>query len=222
LLNSISKDTAGTAPATSAAYYMKKTTGLNKDDFMKLFITQLKYQDPTAPQDSSAMVAQMAQLTQVEQSYNVNTNLQNILSALNGSSNLSAVSFIGKTITAQGTQVNLSPGSMPQLNFSLDQRADKVQVAIQDPSGRTVKTMALGNTPAGEGSFTWDGKNDANGPLLAGIYSFTVTGINQDGSTFSGTPLVKGGVDGLKLVQGKPVLSAGGIDVPLANVIRIN
>lgn len=210
-----------TSAASSAGDYMKQTTGLNKDDFMKLFVTQLQYQDPLAPQDSSAMVAQMAQLTQVEQSYNTNSNLQSLLSAANNAASLSAVSFIGKTITAEGSQVKLAAGSQSQLNFSLTSPANQVQISIKDQSGRTVRTMTQGLTSAGEGSVVWDGKNTDNGFLPPGQYNFTVTGVNSDGSTFAGTSLIRATVDGVKLVQGSPVLSAGGIDVPLANVTAI-
>ena len=201
---------------------MKQTTGLNSDDFMKLFVTQLQYQDPTAPQDTSAMVTQMAQLTQVEQAYDTNTNLQSLLSAVNSSSSLSAVSFIGKTITAQGSQVNLTQGGQVQLNFNMAGAANQVQVAVQDSNGLTVRMMTLGATPAGDGSVTWDGKDNNNNSLSAGTYSFNVTGVNSDGSTFAATPLIKSVVDGVNLVQGSPVLTSGGIDVPLASVTAIN
>jgi flagellar basal-body rod modification protein FlgD len=213
--------TATAASTTSAADYMKKTTGLNKDDFMKLFITQLQNQDPLSPQDSSAMVTQMAQITQVEQSYNTNTNLLNLLNAANNSSSMSAVSFIGKTIAAQGSQVNLSAGSQSQLNFNLPGAASQVQVVIQDSNGRMVRTITTGNTQAGDGNLTWDGKDNNNSPLPAGLYSFSVTGLNTDGSSFSGTPLIKAVVDGVKMDQGGVVLTAGGIDVPLANVTTV-
>jgi len=210
----------GTSTPT-AADYMKQTTGLNKDDFMKLFVTQMKNQDPLAPQDSSAMVAQLAQITQVEQSYNTNTSLKSLLDAVNSSSNMSAVSFIGKTISAPGSLVNLAAGSPAQLNFNLGGAAQQVQVAVQDANGKAVRSMTMGMTPAGDGSLVWDGKDNNNALLPPGLYSFTVTGINPDGSSFSGTPLVKAVVDGVKLVQGSPVLTAGGIDVPLANVTAI-
>lgn len=40
---------------------------LNPDAFLRLFITQLKNQDPNSPMDPSAMVGQLAQLTSVQQ-----------------------------------------------------------------------------------------------------------------------------------------------------------
>lgn len=40
--------------------------GLDKDAFMKLFLEQLKNQDPTAPMETDKIITQTAQLTQVE------------------------------------------------------------------------------------------------------------------------------------------------------------
>jgi flagellar basal-body rod modification protein FlgD len=45
------------APALSA---------VSSDAFLKLFVTQLRHQDPTAPTDPNAMMTQLAQMTQVE------------------------------------------------------------------------------------------------------------------------------------------------------------
>ncbi len=210
-----------TTDTTAASAYMKKTSGLTKDDFMKLFIEQLKNQDPLSPTDSSQMVAQMAQLTQVEQSYNTNTNLQNVLNAINSQSSLSAVSYIGKTITAAGSEVSLTKGGTAQLGFSLDTSASGLQVAIQDSTGKTVRVLSQGSTSAGEGSLVWDGKDGNQNLLASGVYSFTVTGVNADKSTFAGTSLIKGTVTGVKTDQTTPVLQTGGIDVPLANVTKV-
>lgn len=207
--------------AMSASDYMKQTTGLSKDDFMKLFVTQMKNQDPLAPQDSNAMVAQLAQMTQVEQSYNTNTNLKNMLDAINSSSSMSAVSFIGKSVMAQGNQIALVSGTPSQLNFNLSEPADQVSIIIKDANGLTVRTLAQNKTSAGDGTLLWDGK-DSNGNVLpTGTYNFSVTGLKKDGSSISGTPYMKAVVDGMKLDQGTTVLTAGGLAIPLASVVSV-
>lgn len=42
------------------------TAALRSDDFLKLLVAQLKYQDPTSPTDATAFLSQTAQLTQVD------------------------------------------------------------------------------------------------------------------------------------------------------------
>src|SRR6185369_3074291 len=103
--------TTGTAAADAA---MKKSLGMNKDDFMKLFIAQLQYQDPLKPQDPSAMLDQLSQLSLVQQSYNSNTALNNLLTAQNSSNSLTAVSFIGKDVKANGNNATFD-GSAPSV-----------------------------------------------------------------------------------------------------------
>jgi len=101
-----------TTDSTAAgAAAMKQATGLNQDDFLKLLVTQLQNQDPLNPQDSSAFVTQLAQISQVEQTYNINSNLQSLLAGQNSASSLSSVSLIGKVVSAQDSQVALTSGS---------------------------------------------------------------------------------------------------------------
>ncbi len=207
-----------TNDTSAAAAYMKKTTGLNKDDFMKLFITQLQNQDPMNPTDSTQMVAQMAQLTQVEQAYNANTNLTNLLTA---QSNLTAVSYIGKTITAQGSDIQLASGSASQVNYNLGSAADSVKVTIKNSAGSTVRVLTGGSAATGNGSMTWDGLDSTGAQAASGAYTFSVTGVNSYGSTFDGTSLVKRAVTGVTMNQGSPVLQSAGGNVPLANVIGV-
>lgn len=56
--------TTSTTAASSAA--PKDGSKLDKDAFLKLLVAQLKYQNPLAPTDPSAMMAQTAQFTMVE------------------------------------------------------------------------------------------------------------------------------------------------------------
>ena len=75
----------------------KKTgkANLDRDDFLKLLITQLQHQDPTSPVEDKDFIAQMAQFSSLEQMTNMSTGFQK-LSGLLASSEASQV--LGKTV----------------------------------------------------------------------------------------------------------------------------
>jgi len=65
-------------------------------DYMKLLIAQLKAQDPESPMDSSQMVSQLAQLSQLQQAEALNNKFDQILAV---TENNYAGSLVGKTVT---------------------------------------------------------------------------------------------------------------------------
>lgn len=212
-----------TAASTSAAETsMKKSTGMNKDDFLKLFVTQLQNQDPLNPQDGTQFIGQLAQLTQVEQAYNANTNLQNLLNQGSNSGTLGAVSLIGRQIEAVGSQVNLQSGSAAAINFNLAQGASQVTVSVQDASGSVVKTIPAGAKGAGAGSVSWDGTDNSGAKLGSGAYSFSVSAMDASGSAVTSTPIIKGKVDGVDMSGATPVLSIGSVKLNLTDVTSVS
>ncbi|MCK5672571.1 MAG: flagellar hook assembly protein FlgD [Spirochaetales bacterium] len=68
---------------------------LDKDDFLKILITQLSYQDPTAPMEDKEFISQMAQFSSLEQMTNMSNGF-NELSGMLGQSN--ALNLLGKWV----------------------------------------------------------------------------------------------------------------------------
>ncbi|MBP2642423.1 MAG: flgD [Firmicutes bacterium] len=80
----------------------KKSEEMGKDDFLKLLVTQLRYQDPLKPMDDTQFVSQMAQFSSLEQMHNLNTT-----SLLNQATNL-----IGKTVNWAADDGSVSSGAV--------------------------------------------------------------------------------------------------------------
>jgi flagellar basal-body rod modification protein FlgD len=74
----------------------KENSNLGKDDFLKLLVAQLKYQDPDKPADSAQFMAQTAQFTLVEKFEDVARSQTEIL---NASRAQSATSMVGQKVT---------------------------------------------------------------------------------------------------------------------------
>ncbi len=208
-----------TTDTTAASAAMKKSLGMNKDDFMKLFIAQLQYQDPLKPQDPSAMLDQLSQLSLVEQSYNSNTSLNNLLAAQNNAISLTAVSFIGKDVKANGNSATFDGSTSTSLEFSLPLSASSAQISILDGAGRTVRTATLGSCNAGDNSFTWDGRDSSGALLPAGAYTFGIAATAANGASISATTYTTGRIDGIDLSGTTPRLTIGASSVALGDVI---
>ena len=71
---------------------------LDRDDFLKILITQLQHQDPSAPLEDKEFIAQMAQFSSLEQMTNMSQGFSK-LSGLLASSE--AAGFLGKTVQVQ-------------------------------------------------------------------------------------------------------------------------
>ncbi|SIP99602.1 flagellar basal-body rod modification protein FlgD [Rhizobium sp. RU33A] len=88
--------TASSATSSTASKAAEKAS-IDYDSFLKLLIAQMKNQDPTDPMDASEQVAQLATFSQVEQSIQMNSNLETLIT---GNALTNASSYIGKTITS--------------------------------------------------------------------------------------------------------------------------
>ena len=88
-----------TQPATTPTATAGTTGlgGLTGDDFLKLFVAQLKYQNPMEPMDSSQMMQQTSQFTQVETLQKLAQSQSTIMGYQQMST---ATELIGKSVTA--------------------------------------------------------------------------------------------------------------------------
>lgn len=74
-INNITPVQAPQVPATTTS---GSDALANEQTFLKLFVAQLKNQDPSSPQDPTQFVAQLAQFSQLEQSLQMRQDLDSM------------------------------------------------------------------------------------------------------------------------------------------------
>lgn len=121
------------------------TTGLQSNslgmqDFLKILLTQLTYQDPMKPMDNQAFMAQMAQFTSLQQTQQLNDRMDALLST---QASLQSVGLIGKTV-----DVSTGSGTLSGVVSSLNLSGTNPEVVIRKSDGTTVAGISLGQITA--------------------------------------------------------------------------
>ncbi|MGQ0720115.1 MAG: M43 family zinc metalloprotease [Candidatus Eiseniibacteriota bacterium] len=92
--------------------------------------------------------------------------------------NLPLPGAVGANVLAERSAFQLLHQNVPnpfhpmtQIRFDLPASAD-VSLRVMDVAGRTVRTLAGGRQSAGSHQVSWDGTDEANAPVAAGVYFY--------------------------------------------------
>jgi flagellar basal-body rod modification protein FlgD len=195
---------------------------MDKNDFLRILVTQLQFQDPLAPQDPAEFTSQLTQMGSLEQLMNVNESIESLQMLQLSSNNTQAVNLIGKDILYYGDTVESTTGQPTDLQYTLPADAASVTVRVRDESGNLVKTIQLGKTDAGLQKAVWDG-TDSNGNVLSGgTFQFEVTAVDATGNTLTAETLTTGRVSGIVFEDGVTILKVGDRRVRIGEVVGVN
>lgn len=112
-----------------------QASSLGMEDFLKILLTQLTYQDPLKPMDNQQFMAQMAQFTSLEQTQQLNNKIATLIT---NQAALQSVGLIGKTVditTSSGT----ATGTVSALSLS----GDSPMLTIRTSAGATLSGISL-------------------------------------------------------------------------------
>lgn len=168
---------------------------LGKDDFLKLLVTQLRFQNPLSPLDNTEFTAQLAQFSSLEQLNNINTQLHDLLLFQNSLQNTLTSSLIGKQVKIPGNEVYLKDTS--EISYTLQENASKIKISVYNSSGELVKEVNLGQQTSGEKSYVWDGTDNNGNHLSEGHYQIKVEAFDDSGKPVNVSTVVYGTVTGI-------------------------
>jgi flagellar basal-body rod modification protein FlgD len=172
------------------------TKQLGKQDFLQLLVTQMRFQDPLAPQDNQQFIAQLAQFSALEGTQNVAKSVEALGTKLDGMasgqtnsantiSNSTATTLIGKTVRVSAQDVLFDPAKPEPISIHVHAESPDSVLSILDSEGKLINAIPMAE--AGERELTWDGKTAEGSVAPAGGYSLKVTsrdGLKETGYTF--------------------------------------
>jgi flagellar basal-body rod modification protein FlgD len=214
---------------TTAQYNAQKAatpqkTSMGQSEFLTLFTTQLKNQDPTDPVKNEAFVAQLAQFSQLEATTAMKTSMESLVSSMSNDRMLGAASLMGKQVAVPDGPVQVTNTSVSQGTINLPAGADGIQLQVFDDKGILVRTQIMGAQAPGDVTLSWDGMTDGGTAAANGTYRYVAT-VNSKGNMSKPTVNTYATVTGVSSAgtsDGAMLLEvAGGKTVNLADVKRI-
>jgi flagellar basal-body rod modification protein FlgD len=195
---------------------------MGKDDFMKMFLAQIKCQNPLEPMNGLEFTSQLAQFSTLEQLQNANSKIDTLISQDSTGQASLAVSFIGKEITTAGDILTVAEGDESQtLKFSLASDATDVTIQIKDAKGNVVADLDQGALSSGSHTCCWDGKDKTGNTVPAGNYCFVVSAKDISGDAVWVNTFSTGKVTGVSFVNGVAYLEVNGCKVGLSDILSI-
>ncbi|MBN1211350.1 MAG: hypothetical protein JXA92_02125 [candidate division Zixibacteria bacterium] len=198
---------------------------LGKDDFLQLLVTKLQYQDPLNPTSDEDFIAQLAQFSSLEQMNNIaegiSTSNEWDYMQMQSINNTMASGLIGKDIKATYDGVYLDGENSPQISFTTDEYAEKINFVVRNLSGATVATFTEKDVAAGVNTIKWDGKDNLGNRASEGYYTVEAVAYNSSGESFMPSLSLVGTVSSIVYREGVAYLQVDGMEVPLGDVLAI-
>ena len=197
--NITSLENASIATNKKSTDVVDTSNSMNKDDFLKLFVEQLKNQDPMNPMDNYEVASQLAQYSSLEQLVNLNDSFKNFMQLTSQNAYFQGINLIGKDVEYIGNKFNYDPEKDENITikFKLDNPSKQVNINIYDEQQNFVKSLSINEAEAGENSVEWNGMNNNGTKAANGTYTYEVIAYDDEGQDITYTPYGKGIVNNI-------------------------
>ena len=168
-------------------------------------------------------MAQLAQFSALEQQQNTVSRLDTLLMGQATANQTAAGTFIGKDVSFRGGGAKHFDGANSvSATLTLPQDAAKINVAVTNAAGRTIRTIQLPAHDDGTVAVTWDGRDDSGNMMPAGDYTLTPTAFDANDKAVAIDLSTTGHVSGVAFQGGVPYLRVGEALIKMSDVTSIN
>ncbi|EKF49438.1 basal-body rod modification protein FlgD [Thermosipho africanus H17ap60334] len=219
MMNWVSMDNIYNLSTNSKKQEIKKE--LDKEAFLELLVTQLKNQDPLEPLKDREFIAQMTQLSTLEQITNMSESVQKFVESSTSLYRAQASSMVGKYAVVKSNVLELSSGTTSTQVFKLESPSHVI-LKIYDESGKLVRQEDLGNLSEGMQTFLWDGRSDDGVMLPDGKYTFNLYSVQPDGNLEEISAMDGGKVEAVQFRDNDVYVLVNGNLYPISSIIEIS
>ena len=159
---------------------------LGSQDFMKLLLVQLQYQDPTSPMDTDKMLTQTTQLSTLEAQNATKTAMENMTKSFQTSSSYGLAASIGKMADTGLSGLSVSKGVGGTFDVYLPEDTTTASIDITDSVGNTIKSLSLDGKTKGVYSMTWDATDASGAKAADGVYKVAISYTDKSGASKKG------------------------------------
>jgi len=213
-------DVTTSGQLVQAAQTQEQQASLASDftQFLTLLTTQLQNQDPLSPLDSKEFTDQLVQFSQVEQSINTNTKLDDLLSLQIGNAATSALGYVGLDVSYVSAEVAHERGEPSTIRYSLESQATVSRINIFSETNELIFSGDAEQS-AGAHTFEWNGRDLLNNEVESGTYVVRIDSVDADENPVDTTTVVQARVRGIEQQDGVVFALVGERAVPIADVL---
>jgi len=188
---------------------------MSQNDFLKVLLADLKWQDPLNAKDISDFIDNSVKLRQMESL----DSIQKLVDTLSTFTNsiVNASSMIGKKVKYEGNQTYVSQGQS-NIEFKLNAPAQNVKVSLVDSNGNIVEQKEFTNL---NGNTTYP-LSIENQNLTDGYYKVLVSAKDSAGNDVQATIYSTGIVNGILKDNGSLSAKINNVNVSLDKILEIS
>lgn len=193
---------------------------LGQQDFLRLMVAQVQHQDPMSPQTNGDFMGQLAQFSTSDGINNMQQSLQQLALSLQSNETMQASTLVGHQVLVNSDKLYLE-GESANAAVEVPAGMKNLKASIYSSSGALIRTIDLGQPPAGIHHFSWDGFDEKGVKQTDGNYSIKLQG-NYQGQEYPLPVMSKAKVESVRISQyGEGViLKVSGIGEVSLNDVR--
>ena len=197
---------------------VNKTSEFSANSVMKLFTTNLKYQDPTEPQDTTKFAELILNISQIQNSDATKKLLDKLNTTLSKTNNVTEyASLINREVVMDNSTVNVVD-KKATINYNLGKEANNTIISLLDSNGKIVTTL---KAPSKKGVNTVKLQEYNIKDIPDGQYNVQISAFSKTGQNVTANTKVRQVVEGIVKQNDKIFVASGNNILPLDQVTEI-